>query len=115
MLTRGGNPLFLAGQDASDRQGQIVAPGDLVAQMEQALSNIETVVSAAGGTMRDVVQLTVFVRDRKDYRARLKPLGEVFRAHFGGYYPAMALFEVTGLFQDDALIELQGIAVVPEM
>src|SRR5579863_2460157 len=115
VLTRGGNPLFLAGQDASDRQGQIVAPGDLVAQMEQALSNIETVVSAAGGTMRDVVQLTVFVRDRKDYRARLKPLGEVFRAHFGGYYPAMALFEVTGLFQDDALIELQGIAVVPEM
>ncbi|MGH2516863.1 MAG: hypothetical protein ACRDHP_14520, partial [Ktedonobacterales bacterium] len=53
-----------------------------------------------------------YVLDRDDYRAKLKPLGEVFRRHFGGYYPALALFQVAGLFNPDALIELEGHAVV---
>jgi enamine deaminase RidA (YjgF/YER057c/UK114 family) len=107
-----GQWLFLAGQDASDAQGHIVAPTDLIAQLDQVLHNIKAVVVAAGGTLTDVVKLNIFVRDRAAYRAQLKPLGEVFRAHFGGYYPALALFEVTGFFQDDALIELEGIAVI---
>lgn len=112
LLTTGGSLLFLAGQDASDARGQIVAPGDLVAQLDQALGNLQAVVGEAGGVMTDVVKLNIFVRDRDDYVAKLKPLGEVFRRYFGGYYPALALFEVTGFFQRDALIELEGMAVI---
>lgn len=112
LLTTGGSLLFLAGQDASDARGQIVAPGDLVAQLDQALGNLQAVVGEAGGVMTDVVKLNIFVRDRNDYVAKLKPLGEVFRRYFGGYYPALALFEVTGFFQRGALIELEGMAVI---
>jgi len=112
ILVTGGQLLFLAGQDASDAKGRIVAPDDLVAQFEQVLLNLKAVVEAAGGTMQDIVKLNVFVRDRADYVAKLKPLGQVFRSYFGEYYPTMALFEVSNLFQQEALIELEGIAVV---
>jgi len=112
ILVTGGQLLFLAGQDASDVEGRIVAPGDSVAQFEQVLRNLKAVVEAAGGTMQDIVKLNIFVRDRDDYVAKLKPLGKVFRAYFGDYYPTMALFEVSNLFQQEALIELEGIAVV---
>ena len=112
ILTSGGQWLFLAGQDASDGGGHIVAPGDVVAQYEQALSNVRAVVAEAGGRMTDIVSFTIFVKDRADYVAKLKPLGEVHRRYFGAYYPAMALFEVAGFFQAEALIEVQGIAVI---
>jgi enamine deaminase RidA (YjgF/YER057c/UK114 family) len=112
ILTTGGNLLFLGGQDSSGADGRIVAPGDLVAQLDQVLRNLRAVVTEAGGTMSDIVKLTIFVRDRDDYVAKLRPLGEVFRRYFGGYYPALALFEVTGFFQREALIELEGMAVI---
>lgn len=113
ILVSGGRMLFLAGQDASDADGQIVAPGDLVAQLDQVLRNLRAVVEDAGGTMQHIVKLNIFVRDRDAYRAQLKPLGAVFRAYFDGYYPALALFEIAALYQDDALIELEGTAVLP--
>jgi enamine deaminase RidA (YjgF/YER057c/UK114 family) len=114
IATTGGRLLFLAGQDASGPDGKIVAPGDLVAQFEQVIANLAAVVEAAGGTAADIVKLTVFVRSRDDYVANLKPIGRVFRARFGDYYPAMALFEVTNFFQTAALVELEGFAVLPE-
>ncbi len=112
IATTGGKLLFLAGQDASDAEGRIVAPGNLVAQCEQVLRNLQAVVQAADGQMTDIVKLNVYVRNRDLYREQLKLLGELFRRFFGRYYPAMALFEVTALFQDDALIEMEGFAVV---
>jgi enamine deaminase RidA (YjgF/YER057c/UK114 family) len=114
ILTSGGKLLFLAGQDASDAAGRIVAPGDLVGQCAQVLRNLHAVVSAAGGTMQDIVKLNVFVADRDAYRAQLKPIGQLFREHFGRYYPAMALFEIARFFQDEALIEMEGFAVIHE-
>ena len=114
IATRGGTLLFLAGQDGSDAQGRIVAPSDLVGQMRQVLENLRAVTVAAGGTLQDVVQLTIFVRDRADYLAKRAPLGTVFREHFAGYYPTMALFEVSGFYRADTLIEIQGIAVIPD-
>jgi enamine deaminase RidA (YjgF/YER057c/UK114 family) len=112
ILVKGGQLLFLAGQDASDAQGRMVAPGDLVKQFEQVLLNLQAVVQTAGGTLQDVVKLNVFVRRREAYLANLKPIGAVFRQYFRGHYPAMALFEVSGFFHGDALIEMEGIAVL---
>jgi enamine deaminase RidA (YjgF/YER057c/UK114 family) len=112
ILTDGGRLLFLAGQVGSDATGRIAKPNDLVGQFDQAISNIRTVVEAAGGRATDVVKLNVFVRSRDDYVANLKPLGAVFRRHFGSYYPAMALFQVSALFDREALVELEGMAVI---
>ncbi len=112
MLVTGGQLLFLAGQTASDAEGRIVEVGDMVAQYEQVLRNLRTVVEAAGGKMQDIVKMTIFVRERDNYLAHLKPLGKVHQAFFGAYYPAMALFEISRFFQDEALIEIEGIAVI---
>jgi enamine deaminase RidA (YjgF/YER057c/UK114 family) len=112
LLTTGGKLLFLAGQDASDGEGHIVAPGDMVAQCQQALHNLHAVVHEAGGQMTDIVKLNVYVTSRDAYVEHLKPLGKLFREYFGAYYPAMALFEVVGLFQPEAMIEMEGFAVL---
>ncbi|HET9979964.1 MAG TPA: RidA family protein [Ktedonobacterales bacterium] len=112
VLTTGGRMLFLAGQDASDGEGRIAAPGDILAQCQQVLHNLHAVVHEAGGVMSDIVKLNVYVTSRDAYLAQLKPLGKLFREYFGGYYPAMALFEVAGLFQPEALIEMEGFAML---
>jgi enamine deaminase RidA (YjgF/YER057c/UK114 family) len=111
IVTSGGRLLFLAGQDAGGPDGRIIS-GGLVEQFEQVLRNLQAVVHAAGGEMADIVKLNLYVRSRDDYVANLKPLGHVFRRYFGDYYPAMALFEVSSLFQSKALIEAEGFAVI---
>jgi enamine deaminase RidA (YjgF/YER057c/UK114 family) len=108
----GGRLLFLAGQTGMDAAGRIAAPGNLVAQFRQALANLKTVLDEAGGQVSDVVKLTLFVTDKRAYRAQLKPIGEAYRAFFGRYYPAMTLVEVKSLFDDNALIEIEGIAML---
>jgi enamine deaminase RidA (YjgF/YER057c/UK114 family) len=111
-LCHEGQTLFLAGQDASDGDGRIVAPGDVVVQFEQVLKNLQAVVEAAGGSMQDIVKLNIFVKDRDEYVSKLPALGKVHRQYFGRHYPAMALFEVNGFFQEAALIELEGFAYI---
>jgi enamine deaminase RidA (YjgF/YER057c/UK114 family) len=114
LLVTGGSLLFLAGQDASNAEGQIVGPGDVYAQLAQVLQNLKAVVEAAGGQMQDIVKLNVFVKNRDDYVKNLRTFGPLFKEHFGKYYPAMALFEVTAFFKDEALIELEGMAVIAD-
>jgi enamine deaminase RidA (YjgF/YER057c/UK114 family) len=114
ILASGGKMLFLAGQDASNADGQIVGAGDLVAQFEQVLHNLHAVVQHAGGTMQDIVKLNIFVKNRNDYNAQRKALGAVHQRYFGKYYPALALFEITHFFQDEALIELEGFAYIED-
>ncbi len=109
-----GRLLFLAGQTGQDGQGRIVAPGDLVAQFRQALLNVAAVVEARGGSLRDVVKLTFYVVDKRDYRAKAKRLGEVFRELMGGHYPPATLVEVKALWDDEALVEIDGFAVLEE-
>lgn len=111
VFTSGGRTLWLGGQDASDANGRIV-PGDLAAQMEQVLRNVQAVVHEAGGQMTDIVKLTIFVADRDDYLTRHHELGAIWTSYFGSYYPALALFQVTGFFQREALIEIEGFAVI---
>jgi len=104
--------LFLAGQTAINADGQLVAPGDLVGQYEEVLHHLKTVVEAAGGTMQDIVKITIFVKDRDDYLKHLKPLGAVHQSFFGRYYPATALFEISRFYQDGVLVEIEGLAVL---
>ncbi len=110
--TTGGRLLFLAGQPGLDANGNVVAPGDIVAQCAQAYANLKVVVEAAGGALTDVVKLTIYVTDRAAYKANRKAIGAEYRRVFGKHYPAMTLVEIKSLFDDDALIEIDGFAVI---
>ena len=94
--------------------GQIGAGATIVEQFSGAAGNVVTALRAAGGAPEHLVSLTIFVTDLDAYRAALRPIGEAYREHFGGHYPAMALFGVAGLFDPAALVELVGVAVVPD-
>jgi enamine deaminase RidA (YjgF/YER057c/UK114 family) len=110
-----GRLLFIAGQVARDAAGNVVGKGDLVAQFRQVCENLRTVVAAAGGQLGDVVKLTIYVLDVDGYKARLKPLGAVYREYFGRHFPAMTLVGARDLFDaaDGCLIEIEGMAVLP--
>ena len=113
LVVDGGRTLYLAGQDATGPDGEIVAPGDLVGQFERVMENLATVVEEAGGSSEDIAKLNLFVADREAYRAHLAEVGGIF-AEYVDEYPAMALFEVSGFFKEDALVEMEGFAVLDE-
>jgi enamine deaminase RidA (YjgF/YER057c/UK114 family) len=106
--------IFLAGQTGADAAGNIMAPGDLAAQFDQALANLRMALEAAGGSPKDITRLTIYVTDKAAYKANLRPLGEAYRRRLGRHYPAMTLVEVKSLFDDQALVEIDGIAVIAE-
>ena len=112
ILTEGGRILWLAGQDASGPDGKIVGENDIVVQFEQVLRNLQAVVEAAGGTMQDIVKLNIYTPDKALYKANMKAFGKVMKQYFGDYFPVMALFEVVSLFQDEAVVEMEGVAVL---
>lgn len=107
----GGRMLFIAGQIAWDTQQQITSD-DFAEQFDQALANVITVVTAAGGTPETIARLVVYVTDKKEYCTSLKAIGRQWRARMGSHYPAMALVEVKGLLEDAAKVEIEGIAVL---
>jgi enamine deaminase RidA (YjgF/YER057c/UK114 family) len=107
-----GRTVFLAGQTAMDAEGRIVG-GDVVEQFERALGNLLTALRAAGGEPAHLASLTVYAVDLADYRARARDIGRVWRRLVGTDYPAMAGIGVARLWDDDALVEVQGIAALP--
>jgi enamine deaminase RidA (YjgF/YER057c/UK114 family) len=108
----GGRLVFLAGQTALDAQGRIVGD-DVVGQFEQALSNLLRALSACGGEPAHLASLTVYIVDMDGYRARSRDIGAVWRRLVGREYPAMAGVGVARLWDAEALVEVQGMAVIP--
>ncbi len=113
VVARGGALVFLAGQTALDRSGTVI-DGDLVRQFERALENLLAALSAAGGQPEHLARLTVYVVDPADYRRRAAEIGAVWRRLAGQDYPAMALLGIVRLWDEPALVELEGIAVLPK-
>jgi len=111
-VAEGGRTVYLAGQVSFDRAGNILHAGDIVKQFGQALANLQIVMKEAGGAMTDIVKLNLFVKDKEDYRAHMMEIGVVYRSYFGKHYPAMTLVEVSSLFEDEALLEIEGVAVI---
>ena len=107
----GGRLLFIAGQIAWDEQQKIVS-ADFVEQFDRALANLLAVVEEAGGSPDRVARLVVYVTDKSEYCARLREVGERWRARMQRHFPAMALVEVKSLLEDDAKVEIEGIAVI---
>ena len=107
----GGRLVFLAGQTGYGRDGAIVG-GGVVPQFERALGNLLTALRAAGGDPADLVSLTIYAVDLADYRAHEREIGQVWLRQCGREYPAMAAVGVSRLWDTDALVEVQGFAVV---
>ena len=112
--TNGGRTIYLSGQVAFDANGAVVGADDIVKQFDIALNNLQITLRAGRAEMTDIVKLLIFVKDKENYREHLKEIGAIYRNYFGKYFPAMSLVEVSTLFEDDALIEIEGIAVVNE-
>lgn len=106
-----GRVIFLAGQTAIDKSGAVVG-SDVVAQFELALSNLLTALRAAGGSPQELTSLTIYVTDLADYRAHGAEIGAVWRRLIGRSYPAMAAVGVSRLWDEAALVEIQGFAVI---
>ncbi len=108
IMTEGGRVLFIAGQTASDASGNVVGKGDIKAQTRQVFDNIKAVLEAAGGSLDDVVMTTTYITDRK-YR---EGYNEVRRGIYQKDPPTSTLVIVSGLANEDYMIEIAGIAVL---
>jgi enamine deaminase RidA (YjgF/YER057c/UK114 family) len=106
-----GTTVFLAGQTGMDPTGAIV-PGGVVSQFEQAMSNLLEALDAAGGSPADLTSLTIYIVDMDDYRAHSREIGAVWKRLVGSDYPAMAGIGVPRLWDEDAVVEVQGFAVL---
>ncbi|MEU6523196.1 RidA family protein [Streptomyces sp. NPDC046924] len=112
VVATGSRAVFLAGQTALDGDGKVV--GDtLPEQFTRALANLLTALRAAGGTPADLARVTVYATDVAAYRAHARELGRVWRRLAGAHYPAMAVVEVARLWDEQAMVELDGFALLP--
>lgn len=108
-----GRVVFLAGQTALSPHGVIVGEG-VVEQFEIALTSLLTALRAAGGEPEHLASLTVFIVDMEDYKAHARDIGAVWRRLVGRTYPAMAGIGVSRLWDAEALVEIQGFAILPD-
>jgi enamine deaminase RidA (YjgF/YER057c/UK114 family) len=109
-----GRVVALGGQTALGPDGKTIQGTTMAEQFDVAAGNVAAALRAAGGTSEDIIAMQVFVTDVGAYKAALRDLGPLWHKHFGRRYPAMGLFGVTQLFDDGALIELMGTAVIEE-
>ncbi|MGW8886995.1 RidA family protein [Streptomyces sp. NPDC055749] len=107
----GGRLVFLAGQTALDGEGKVVGT-TLPEQFEQALTNLLTALRAAGGTPAGLARVTVYATDVADYRVHAPELGRIWRRLAGRDYPAMAVIGAARLWDEQALVELDGVAAL---
>jgi len=108
-----GKLVFVSGQVANNPQGQLVGKNDLKAQTVQVFENLKTALAAAGATFNDVVKITWYVKAYKpDYLGMLREVRNQYVNQAAP--PASTLVGVTSLFQDDYLIEVDAIAVLPD-
>ncbi len=108
-----GKWLFVAGQIGWDpRQKNARLAKGFMPQFERALDNLIEVLREAGGAPSDLVRLTIYVVDMKEYLAARKQIGEAWIRRVGRYYPAMSLIEVSDLLEPGARVEIEATAVL---
>jgi enamine deaminase RidA (YjgF/YER057c/UK114 family) len=110
VVATGSRMVFVAGQVALDREGNLVAPGDVVGQARQAFANLRAAIEAAGASIADVAKITWYV---VGYRSELLPeLAAARNGVFDGHAPASTLVGVGALAQPQFLVEVEAVAVV---
>jgi enamine deaminase RidA (YjgF/YER057c/UK114 family) len=107
-----GRVVFLAGQIGWNAE-QKFDSADFVAQVRQALANIVTLVSEAGGRPEHITRLTWYVTDKAEYLSRLTEVGRAYRDVMGRHFPTMTMVQVVALVEDLAKVEIEATAVLP--
>lgn len=108
-----GRTVFVGGQIGWNAECRFEVH-DLAGQVRQTLENIVAILREAGAGPEHVTTMTWYVLDRKLYSASLKEIGAAYKATMGRHFPSMAVVEVSGLVEDEALVEIQATAVVPD-
>jgi aminoacrylate peracid reductase len=105
---RAGNLLLISGTTASDKDGRIVAPGDIVGQTRYIFQKFEALLKAAGAGFEHIVQTTEYITTTENYGRT----AEVRREFFRGRFPTATGVIVKGLLREGALIEISALAVL---
>jgi enamine deaminase RidA (YjgF/YER057c/UK114 family) len=108
-----GTQVFIAGQIGWDAEARFHT-SDFAAQAKQALQNIVDVLAEAGGKPEHLVRLTWYVTDKREYLAALRDIGRAFRELIGDYDIAMSAVQVVALIEDEAKVEIEATAVIPD-
>lgn len=108
-----GELLAIAGQIGWNAREQFETD-EFGPQFRQALANVVAVVEAAGGSARDIISLTIYVTDKREYIEQIEHVGAAYRELFAKHFPAMALVGVHELLEDRAKVEIQALAVLSE-
>lgn len=104
-----GQVVYLKGQVALDRAGELVGRGDMPAQLRQVLENIAAVLDHVGGEMGDILSLTQYVTDIEAFMAA----GAVRQQFFAALYPVTTTVEVSRLYHPELLVEITAVAEIP--
>jgi enamine deaminase RidA (YjgF/YER057c/UK114 family) len=110
---KGGTTVYIAGQVGWTGEGKWQAR-TFAGQFRQALQNILAVLAEANGKPEHLVRLTWYVIDKREYLSALKEVGAAYRELMGRHYPVMAVVQVSGLVEDEARLEIEATAVIPE-
>ena len=108
-----GTLVFVAGQIGWNGECRFEAT-DFVGQVRQALANIVAVLGEAGARPEHIVRMTWYVTDRREYLEASRQIGPIFREIIGAYSAAMTAVEVSALMEDQAKVEIEATAVVPD-
>ncbi len=112
-VTARGQMVFVAGMIGWDAEGRF--PGtDLVGQVRQALLNVRAVLDEAGARPEHIVRMTWYVTDKGEYLAQSRAIGALFRELIGSFNAAMTAVEVRALMEDQAKVEIEVTAMIPE-
>jgi reactive intermediate/imine deaminase len=106
---RFGNLLFISGMVSVDSSGKVLHKGDVAAQTRKIFENMKLLLETEGAGFRDVLKVTLFLRNIED-RPKVNPVRQEF---FGSARPASTLVEVNKLIDPDLLIEIEAVAGIP--
>jgi len=104
-----GKTLYISGQMARDDALQLIGKGDIRVQTRQTLVNIGKILAKAGGTFADIVKVTVYVKDMTQFREIHDVRLEFFHED---HLPASTMVEISRFTLEDALIEIEAVAVI---
>ena len=108
-----GRMLFIAGMIGWDAQG-VFHSDDFAVQARQALRNVAEVLREAGGKPENIVRMTWYETNKREYLAASKEVGQAFREIIGSFNAAMTAVEVTALMEDRAKVEIEATAVLSD-
>jgi enamine deaminase RidA (YjgF/YER057c/UK114 family) len=113
IAVKGGTTVFISGQVAFNSKG-VFEENTFAGQFRQTLKNTLAVLAEAGGRPEHIVRMTWYVVDKNEYLGAIRQVGAAYRELIGRHYPTMAVVQVGGLIENEARLEIETTAVIPE-